>query len=132
MCRGSFQPSGSALEAMGLGTFGIIGPQINVDEGPAVFVTDLTTDSIDVIIVAFDRDGFWPVNGGTNDLSLFQAVGNKDVALQSGSRCMRCDCIGAISGRRAGHCVESEFYSFGNWHCNDAIFSRLMDFFMPS
>ena len=110
------------LEVMGLGTFGIIGPQINVDEGPAVFVTDLTTESIDVIIVAFDRDGFWPVNGGTNDLSLFQAVGNKDVTLQSGSRCMCCDCVGEISGRRAGHGVESEFYSFGNCHCDDAIF----------
>src|SRR5262249_10392861 len=110
------------LEAMGLGTFRIIGPQINVDEGPAVFVTDLTAESIDVIIVAFDRNGFWPVNGGTNDLSLFQAVGNKDVALQSGYRSVGCDCIGEISCRRAGHGVESEFYSFGNCHRDDAIF----------
>ena len=76
------------FEAMGLGALGVIGPQIDVDKGPAVFVADFAAESIDVIVVAFDGDGFWSVNGGADDLSLFQAVGDKNIAVQPSSRRM--------------------------------------------
>jgi len=59
------------LEAMGLGAFGVVGPQIDVDKGPAVFVADLTAESIDVVVVSFDRDGLGSINGGADNLPLF-------------------------------------------------------------
>ena len=85
------------LEAMSLGAFGVIGPQIDVDKSPAVFVADFAAEPIDVIVVAFDGDGFRSVNGRTDDFPLFQAVGDKNITVRDPRfRGMRCDGIGQV------------------------------------
>ncbi len=43
----------SDLKTVGFRPFGIVGSQVDIDEGPSVLVGNLTTKSIDVVVVAF-------------------------------------------------------------------------------
>ena len=44
------------LEAVGLGAFGVVRPQVHVDDRPAVLVGDLGAEAVDVVVVAADAD----------------------------------------------------------------------------
>ena len=44
------------LEAVGLGAFGVVRTQVDVDDRPAVLVGDLGAQPVDVVVVAADGD----------------------------------------------------------------------------
>src|SRR5688572_12653263 len=44
------------FEAVGLGAFGVVGSEVDVDDGPAVLVGDLGAESVDVVVGAADAD----------------------------------------------------------------------------
>src|SRR5437867_7038039 len=66
------------FEPMGLGALGVIGAQVDVDEGPAIFIADFSAQPIDVIIVAFDGYRFWTINGRADDFALLESVGRSE------------------------------------------------------
>src|SRR5438034_9900021 len=82
------------FKSVGFCTFGIVRPQIDVHKSPTVLVADFATETIHIIVIAFDRDGPRPVNGRADDFSLFQTVGNKHIAIYPS--------LGGVSGHRLG------------------------------
>src|ERR1700751_4444648 len=71
------------LEAVGLGTLGVIGAQIDVHESPTVFVADFAAEAVTVIIVSLARPRARALNPRADDFSLFQSIGDKNVAIQA-------------------------------------------------
>jgi hypothetical protein len=92
---------------MRLRALGVIGAQVDVDERPAVLVADLAAETIDVVIVAADRDRPRAVDSGADDLPLLDVIGNEDEAAQAGARRMRRDAVGEVAGRRTRNGVET-------------------------
>ena len=100
------------FEPMGLGALGVIGAQVDVDEGPAIFIADFSAQPIDVIIVAFDGYRFWTINGRADDFALLKAVRNEYVAAEPGFRRVGRYRIRQVPRRRARHGVEAKFDCF--------------------
>ncbi len=118
------------FEAVGLRPLGVVGPEIHVDERPAVLVGDLAAQPVDVVIVALDRDGFRAVDRRADDLSLLQPFGDEDVAVEPRLGGVGGDGVGEIAGRGAGDGVEAELDRLGDRHRDDPVFvgeSRVVD-----
>ena len=77
------------LECDGLRPFGVIAPQVDVRECPAIPVTNLGTQTVHVIIGAVDANHVGPRYGRPQNLARFQTLRNKDVALKAKPRRMR-------------------------------------------
>ena len=80
--------------AQGLGPFRVVGPQINVDEAPAVVIADLCTQAIDIIIVSFQGNDSGFAKQRPGDLGRFDVIGNKKQTGKTG--------LGTVGGNGAG------------------------------
>src|SRR5438445_230666 len=58
------------LEAHGLRAFGVVGPEIDVYEAPAVFAGDLGTEAVHVVVRAMDADDLRAVDERPEDFAL--------------------------------------------------------------
>jgi hypothetical protein len=63
------------FEAVGLGAFGVIRPQVHVDDRPAVFVGDLGAEAVDIVVVAADAHHVSGRRSGAEHFALLQIVG---------------------------------------------------------
>ena len=120
-------PPGELLDdfkAHALGTFGVIGPHVDIHKGPAVFPSDFSAKPVHFIVVAFDPDDLGAVNQRVHHLALFEVGGNKDVGLQSGSGGVRGDGVGQIAGRSAGDGGETQLARAAQRHTHHPIFER--------
>src|SRR5262249_50671964 len=96
------------LEGEGLAAFGVIRPQIDVDEGPAELIGDLGAQAIHVVVVAVDRDEGWLVDRRAEDLPLLQVGRDEDAGADAGAGSVRRDRASEIAGRGAGERVEAQ------------------------
>jgi hypothetical protein len=97
------------FEAVGLGAFRVIGPQIDVDDGPAVFVGDLCAEAIDVIVVAAYAHHRGAEDQRAEDLPLLQIVGDHHIAAKARLGGVGSGAVGKVSRAGATDRVESKF-----------------------
>ena len=97
------------LEAHRLGAFGVVGPQVHVDEAPAVFARDLRAQAVDLIVSAVDADDARAVHQRVEHLAAFQVGGDQHVARQPGRGGVGRDGVGQVARGRAGDDLETEF-----------------------
>src|SRR5439155_26246980 len=82
------------LEAHRLGALGVVGPQVDVHEAPAILEGDLRTQAVHLVVGAADADDLRPVDAGAQDLRALQVAGHEDVRLQPGG--------GGVGGHAVG------------------------------
>ena len=68
------------LKTVSLCPFGVIGAEIDVDKRPAVFVGDLTAQTVYIVVVATNTDCAWTINGLADNFPLFQICWNENEA----------------------------------------------------
>ena len=83
---------------MGLRAFGIIGPQIHIDEAPLEAVGNLRAQPVDVVIVAVDAHDTGTVDGGVQHFCGFEICRNENAGIETLLRCLRGNGIREISG----------------------------------
>ena len=91
------------LEAHCLGAFGVIGPQVDVDEAPAVLEGHLGTQPVDLVVGAGDADDLGAVDARAEDLGPLQIGRHEDVAFQPGRGGVGGDAVGQVARRGAAH-----------------------------
>ena len=72
------------LVEKGLGSFGIIRTDVDVDEGPFIFGADFAAESIDFVVSAADADEIRSKDESPENFSGFQITGNENVTFQTG------------------------------------------------
>jgi hypothetical protein len=92
-----------------LGTFGVIGAHIDIDEGPRVFARDFRAEPVDFVVMALDADDRRAINKRIEDFALLQVRRNEDVGFEAGGGGVGGDGIGQIAGGGAGHGGETQF-----------------------
>ena len=112
------------FKAQALGTLGVIGPHVDVDERPAVFAGNFRAEPVHFVVVAFDADDLGAVNQRVHHLALLEIGGNEDVGFESGRGGVRGDRVGQVAGRSAGDCGKTEFTRAAQCHAHDAVFER--------
>ena len=97
------------FKAQALRTLGVVGPDVDINECPAVFAGNFGAEPVHFIVVAFDANDLRAVNQRIHYLALFEIGGNEDVSLESGGGGIRGDGVGQVAGRGASDCVKAEF-----------------------
>ena len=110
------------FEAIGLGPFGVIRPQVNVHKGPAVLIRHLAAQTVNVVIVTTNADRAWAINGRADDLALLQVCGNENETAQPGAGGMGRDCVRQVAGRSAGNGRKAKLNRLGDRHRDHPVF----------
>ena len=110
------------LVADGLGAFGVVGAEVDVDEAPVVLVGDLGAEAVDVVVVAVDADEARAVDLGVEDLCGLEVGGDEDAGLEAEARGLRGDGVGEVAGGGAADGVEAELARVGEGDGDDAVF----------
>ncbi len=97
------------LEAERLRSFGVEGPQVDVDEAPAVLERHLRAEAVDLVVGATHLDDLGPVDAGAENLGALQVGGDEDVALQPGGGGVGGDAVGQVAGRGTADGGKAEF-----------------------
>ncbi len=126
VCCGNRQPNLLGdLESVGLGPFGVIWPQIDVHDGPAIFVGDLRAEPIDVIIRPANSHHRRAEDQAAQNLSLLQIVRDHDKATNARHGRVGGRAVGQVPRAGAADRVEAKFDRLGDGHGNDALFVRI-------
>ncbi len=126
VCCGKRQPKLLGdFESVGLGSFGVIRPEIHVHDRPAILVGDLGAKAIDVIVRPADADHCRPENQTAEDLPLLQIVRDHDKAANSRDGRVGRGAVGKVAGAGAADGVEAKFNGLGDGDGNDALLVRI-------
>ena len=106
---------------MGLGAFGVVGAQIDVDEAPFEAVGDLRAEAIDVVVVAVDAHDARAVDGGVQDFGGLEIGGNEDAGVEALLRGLRGNGVGKIAGGGAADRFKSKAARGGQSGGDDAV-----------
>ena len=74
------------LEAVGLGALRVVGAEVDVGESPAVGVSHLRAQAVDVVVVAAHGDDARTIDAGAGDLAELEIVGDEDDSTTDPSR----------------------------------------------
>jgi hypothetical protein len=110
------------LVAYGLGAFGVVGAEVDVDEAPGVLVGDLGAEAVDVVVVAVDADETRTVDLGVEDLCRLEVGGDEDAGLEAETGGLCGDRVGEVAGGGAADGGEAELLRVGEGDRDDAIF----------
>src|SRR5207245_11232104 len=97
------------FKAQALGTLGVVGPHVDVDERPAVFAGNFRAEPVYFVVVAFDADDLGAVNQRVHHLALLEIGGNEDVGFEFGGGGVRGDGVGQGTSRTARYRGKTEF-----------------------
>ena len=97
-----------ALEEKRLRTLGVVGPQREVHEPPALLVGETRAQAIHLVVGAAHSDHGRAVRGGARDLALVGRRGNEDERAKPVARGGRGHRAREVSGRRARERIETE------------------------
>ena len=92
----------------GLAAFGVVGPHVDVDEGPGVVVADLAAQAVHFVVGAFDGNQRGVVHRGADDLAALQVGGYEDHRVNPGPRGVSGHATGQIAGAGAGQRLVAE------------------------
>ncbi len=110
------------LVAYGLGAFGVVGAEVDVDEAPGVLVGDLGAETVDVVVVAVDADETRTVDLGVEDFGWLEVGRNEDAGLEAEAGGLGGDGVGEVAGGGAADGLEAELLRVGQGDGDDAIF----------
>ena len=74
------------LEGDRLRALGVVGAQVDVDEGPRVLLGELGAEPVDVVVGAPHADQLGAVDAGREQLLLLEVGGDEDIGLESRRR----------------------------------------------
>ncbi len=109
------------LEPHRLRALGVVRPQVDVDEAPAVAIGHLRAQAVHIVVGAGDAENGRLEDGGAEHLAGFEIVGDEDVAFEPEPGGVRGDAVGEVAGRRAGQDLESQLDGARGGHRDDAI-----------
>ena len=112
------------LEPHRLRALGVVRPQVDVDESPAVPIRHLRAQPVDVVVVAGDGENRRAIDGRAENLARLEIVGNEDAAFEAEPRRVRRHAVGQVAGRRAGDHLEAELHGAGGGDRDDAVLVR--------
>ena len=95
------------LERQRLAPFGVEGPEVNVDDRPAVQVSEFRAEAVDVIVGAADLDHGSAVGARRPDFARLQTSRDEDHGAQPGARRVGSDRAGQVPGGGTGERVET-------------------------
>ena len=102
------------LEGEGLGALGVVGADVDVDEGPGgELARQLGAEPVDVVVAAVDGDEVAAEDGRRDELHGLEVVGHEDERLHAGPRRVGGDGVGEVAGRGAGGDLEAELAGLG-------------------
>ena len=110
------------LVADGLGAFGVVGPEVDVDEAPLVLVGDEGAEAVDVVVVTVDADQAGAVDESVEDLGGLEVGGDEDAGLEAEPGSLGGYGVGEIAGGGAADRGEAEGLGIGESDGNDAVF----------
>ena len=109
------------LEGERLRALGVVGAQVDVDEGPGPAFGELGAEAVDVVVVAADTDQVGPVDAGGEQLLFLEVGGDEDVGVEAGGGRVGGDRVGEVAGRGAGDGVEAELLRLGDGDGDDPV-----------
>ncbi len=113
------------FEGQGLGTFGVVGPQIDVGKGPVgMFGHQLDAESVHVVVVALDPEHRAAEDGGHRDLRLLQVRGDDHHAGPTNEGRVRGDRRREVTRRRARRRGEAETARARHGDRHDPVLER--------
>ena len=104
-----------------LRALGVVGAQVDVDEGPGPGLGELGAEPVDVVVVAADADQVGPVDAGREQLLLLEVGGDEDVGVEAGGGGVGGDRVGEVAGRGAGDGLEAELVRLGDGDRDDPV-----------
>ena len=113
------------LEGDGLGALGVEGPQVDVQEGPALeLVGELQAEPVDLVIGALDAHERRAQRAGLRHLGRFQVGRHEDDGTQPPGRGGGRHGGREVAGGGAGEGVEPPLRRAGGRHGHDAVLER--------
>ena len=112
------------LEAHRLGAFGVVRPQVDVHEAPAVAIGHLRAQPVHVVVVTVDGDDLRTEDRRAEPLARLEVVRDEDAALHAEPRRVRGDRVGQVAGGRAGQHLEAKLLGARGGHRHDAVLVR--------
>ena len=109
------------LVAQRAAALGVVGPHVDVDEGPVAGVGQLRAEAVDVVVGAVDRDDRGVVDGGAQHLAGLQVVRDEDDGAHAAAGRVCGDGVGQVAGRGAGQRLEAELAGATAGHGHDAV-----------
>ena len=108
-----------------LRALGVVGAQVDVDEGPRARLGELGAEPVDVVVVAPDADQVGAVDAGREQLLLLEVGGDEDVGVEAGGGGVRRDRVREVAGRGAGHGLEAELLGLRDRDGDHAVLERV-------
>src|SRR5207302_2027662 len=90
------------LERQCLAAFRIEGAEVDVDDRPAVQISELNAQPVDVVVGAIDLDDGGAVRAGGSNFPRLEVGGDENQGMHSGARGVGGHRAGAVSGGRGG------------------------------
>ncbi len=113
------------LEGQRLGAFGVVGPHVDVDEGPTrALARQLGAQAVDVVVVPLDGDDRPAVDGRHGDLGRLEVVRDEDDRVHARSRRVGGHRVGQVAGRRAGRHLEAQLPGLGEGDRDHPVLER--------
>ncbi len=109
------------LEAHGLRSFRVVGPQVHVHESPTPLFGNLRAQAVHLVVVASDAHHIRAENLRAQNLRRLQVGRNKDPGFQTKARRVRCHCVRQVSRGRARNRVEAKSLRLGQSHGHNAV-----------
>ena len=97
------------FESERLRTFRVVGPDVDVDEGPVVRTGEFGAEAIHGVIVAAHLHQRGAVDAGAHDLALLEVMGDEDDGLHASGGGVSADAVRQVAGAGAGELFVAEF-----------------------
>ncbi len=110
------------FKAVGLGPFGVIRAEIDVDDRPAILVGDLGAEAVDIVIVPANADHVGPEDQRAKHFALLQVVRNHDKAADARLGGVGGGAVGEIARAGAADGVKAKFHRLADRHRHHPLF----------
>ena len=112
------------LEPVRLRAFGVVRPQVDVHEAPAVAIRHLRAEAVHVVVGAGDGENRRVEDRGTEQFAGFEIVRDEHAALDAKPRRVRGHAVREVAGGRARKHLETKLQRPRRRHRDDAILVR--------
>ena len=112
------------LEAEGARALGVVGPHVDVDEGPRLGLRHLRAEPVHVVVGALDHHERRVVDAAADDLALLEVVRDEDDRLHPGAGAVRGDGVREVAGAGAGDAGVAELARLRDRDGDDAVLER--------
>ena len=113
------------LERDRLRSLRVVGPHVDVDEGPVALARQLGAEPVDVVVGAAHGHQMGAVDPGREHLLLLEVGRDEHVRVEPGCRGVCRDGVGQVARRRAGDDLVAELLRLGDGDRHDPVLERV-------